>query len=155
LQATPLGLVLYFKPDGRYAGGYHYINGTLVTPATAQGNARSINRFKATTAENSTPPTEVDCEETDLNTYEDGELVSSVYLYTVCSDGSNPNGSGGSSPAPPPCTTPTTGGSDPTDPNDGVETIYRSRVAVVQPPPTPAPVGGDGDGGVPAPPPAP
>ncbi len=137
------GLVLYFTPpQGKYLAGYRYQNGQLVMPPKA-GSAKnlSLNRHAATVFENAAP----NCLDWYLDTYVDGELISAVYLYTICY-GSSPGsgGGGGSDPGSPPPPDPCTG----TPPNEAYNN--KARVFVYQPQPAPNP----GDGGFPPPPPA-
>ncbi|WP_426669175.1 hypothetical protein ACPPVU_23495 [Mucilaginibacter sp. McL0603] len=93
------GVVVYFTPAGKFVSSYGYKNGQLIPapsagkPASGQG-IQSVNDPRLKTDEVAA------CDDWYLDTYENDELVSSVYLYTICNgDGSE---AGGSSPPPVP-----------------------------------------------------
>jgi len=138
------GVVVYFTPTGKFVSSYGYKNGTLIpgpsanTASTGQ-NTNSINTSHLKTDEIAIS----DCLAWFLDTYDiNGDLISSVYLYTTCPpDPGEPGTGGGTSPAAPtPCTP-----SASTTPPPADAAHFTSDVAQ----PTPAPV--DGDGGLPPP----
>jgi len=140
------GVVVYFTPTGKFVSSYGYKNGTLIpgpsanTASTGQ-NTNSINTSHLKTDEIAIS----DCLAWFLDTYDiNGDLISSVYLYTTCPpDPGEPGTGGGTSPAAP---TPCTPAASTTPPPDDAA-HFTSDVAQ----PTPTPVGGDGDGGLPPP----
>jgi len=142
------GVVVYFTPTGKFISSYGYKNGTLLPPApdAAAANTTSVSQHTTSVATgrfHADVNAISDCLAWYLDTYQDGELVSSIYLYTTCSSSTaTSSGGGGSptSPSPTPCTTP-----PPTTPPADA-----ARFVPDVPVPSPTP-GGDGDGGLPPP----
>ena len=104
LDADFSGLVLYFKPDGRYIGGYKYINGQMITPpsvGTPGGQLLSLKHGKAkqTTDKLQTQST---CTDYYLITFYDDGSTDSEYLGEVCNPCIEESTTG--------CPTPTGGG---------------------------------------------
>jgi len=94
------GLVLYFNPKGKYLCGYAYKNGHLLRPsATGIATQSTTNpKLKVNDTDGSY------CMNWYLNTYIDGELVDSQYMYTTC------DGYGGGGTASPPAECPANSG---------------------------------------------
>jgi len=136
------GVVMYFTPKGAFVSSFGYYNGKLLPPL-AQSNTSGTQAVQSLNTSALKPDEESNCLAWFLDTYVDGELQSSVYLYTTCSQNSSSGGGGGggengsgagTSPAPAPCIPPqststnaVTGhlvidapiGSEPPPPSDG------------------------------------
>ncbi|NHA06478.1 hypothetical protein G7092_21900 [Mucilaginibacter sp. HC2] len=114
------GSVLYFTPKGEYVDGYAYKNGQLI-PASAN---QQTDKPKVQSVQTNGKKTnvEVNCIAWYLDSYQNGVLVSEVYLYTTCTGVGEPGGGGSSSgggnkpPPPKPHCTPAGTTDPPSDP---------------------------------------
>jgi len=114
------GVVMYFTPKGVFVSSFGYYNGKLLPPLS-QGNTSGNQAVQGLNTSALKPDDESNCLAWFLDTYVDGELQSSVYLYTTCSQNSSSGGGGGggengsgagTSPAPAPCIPPQSSGTD-------------------------------------------
>lgn len=140
------GLVLYFTPDGRYVGGYKYVNGQLITSSSVT-QTQSVQSSKTTNG----IKTLSDCTDYYLITYYDDGSQDAQYLGTYCppcseqdvnvngcsTGGSNPGGASGPPPPPANC-----GGGTSPSPGSPYNQSIHTTINVVT---------GGGDGGMPAP----
>lgn len=105
------GVVMYFTPKGAFVSSFGYYNGKLLPPL-GQGSTSSTQAVQSVNTSALKTTEEPSCLDWYLETYIDGELVSSVYLYTTCPQVSTGGGGGGSgggagtSPTPAPCIPP-------------------------------------------------
>ncbi|NHA06399.1 hypothetical protein G7092_21495 [Mucilaginibacter sp. HC2] len=130
------GSVLYFTPRGEYVDGYAYKNGQLITASANQQTDKP--KVQSVQTNGKKIIAELNCIAWYLDSYQNGVLVSEVYLYTTCSGngesggGGNSSGGGNKPPPPKPHCTPDGTTDPPSDPGGFPEPDPGSCPVLVQ-----------------------